>query len=93
MPSASRLVKTLIKLKVEIVESKTAISMRVESTAEISPAAEQSEPYIRGSHENSNNEAAALVEAKKEANPVESKSNQSDENEDENNFEKIKIRI
>ena len=41
--------------------------MPVESTAEIFPAAEQSEPNITGSHETSNNEAVALVEAKENA--------------------------
>ena len=71
VPSASRLVKTLIKLKGQTVESKTARPMPVESTAEISPAAEQSEPYITGSPKKSNNEAVALVEAKEEASPVE----------------------
>ena len=93
MLSASRLVKTLIKLKGQTVESKTARPMPVESTAEISPAAEQSEPYITGSPKKSNNEAVALVEAKEEASPVESKSNQFDENEDENSFERLQIRI
>ena len=71
VPRASRLVKTLIKLKGETVESKPARPMPVESTAEIFPAAEQSEPNITGSHETSNNEAVALVEAKEEASPVE----------------------
>ena len=93
VPSASRLVKTLIKLKGETVEFKTASPMLVEITVEISPATEQSDPYIRGLHENSNSEAVALVESKEEASPVESKSNQTDENKDENNFEKLQIWI
>ena len=52
VPRASMLVKTLTKLKGETVETKPARPMPVESTAEIIPAAEQSEPNITGSHEN-----------------------------------------
>ena len=92
VPRASRLVKTLIKLKGETVESKPARPMPVESTAEIFPAAEQSEPNITGSHETSNNEA--VEKAKEEASPVESKSNQSDENEEENaEMRKMKVKM
>ena len=60
--------------------------------AQIFPAAEQSEPNITGSNETSNNEA--VEKAKEEARPVESKSNQSDKNEEENvKMRKMKVKM
>ena len=68
-------------------ESEAAGCMPIEGAA----AEEFEEPAA--SHENLGNEAMALSESQEEAIPVGSKHNQSDENNDKNNFEKLQIRI